>query len=83
MPQSSAPIDYSLPYTIRISNSPLIAMTAIMIPLIAILTYLLVVQGPGDQFIGWVMSIGIDICFALYWLAFVSQQILLSDELLS
>ena len=78
-----ASFDYSLPYTIRVSKPPLIAMTGILLPLVAFLTYDLVVTPPDGRSIWWVASIGIDITFALYWLAFITQRIWLSEELLS
>jgi len=77
------PVNYTLPYIIRISRPPLIVMSVILVPLIAFITFELVSTGPGNQLVGWAACLGIDIMFGFVWLDYISQEIQLSEEWLS
>lgn len=83
MPQRMIPVNYTLPNIIRICRPPFIAMSVILVSLIAFITFELVSTGPGNQLPAWAASLGINIFFTIFLLDYLSQEIQLSEEWLS
>jgi hypothetical protein len=72
-----------LPHVIRINRIPFIAMTAIFPPLITAILVALAWGNPLKDIIGWCAGLLIAIVFSIWYLAFITQEIRLSEQKIS